>query len=41
MEKEKLINLLFVSETQEQLSRELEGESDEEIKAEREKSHSE
>jgi len=38
MEEEKLINLLFISETQEQLLREFEGESDEEIKTEREKS---
>lgn len=34
MEEEKLISLLFVSETQEQILREFEGESDEEIKAE-------
>jgi len=38
MEEEKLINLLFISETQEQLLREFEGESDEDLKIEREKS---
>jgi hypothetical protein len=38
MEEEKLIHLLFLSETPEQLGRELEGESDEEIQIEREKS---
>ncbi len=37
MEEEKLIHLLFLSETREQLGRELEGESDEEIQIEREK----
>ena len=37
MEEEKLINILFVSETLEQFSREFEGESDEEIQNEREK----
>jgi hypothetical protein len=38
MEEEKLINLLFVSETSEQLLREFEGESDEEIQIEKDKS---
>jgi hypothetical protein len=37
IEEEKLIHSLFHSETSEQLVRELEGESDEEIKNEREK----
>jgi len=41
LEEEKLIHSLFVSETEEELLREFEGESDEEIKAEREKSKSE
>lgn len=36
-EEEKLIQILFVSETKEQLEREFEGESDEEIQAERDK----
>jgi len=36
MDEEKLIHLLFVSETEEELVRELEGETDEEIKRERE-----
>ena len=38
MEEEKLIHLLFVSETPEQLAREFEGESDEEIQIEKDKS---
>ena len=37
MEQEKLIHLLFTSETPEQLEREFEGESDEEIQIEKDK----
>jgi hypothetical protein len=37
MDEEKLIHSLFLSETQEEVARELEGETDEEIEKEREK----